>query len=214
MCKETEGEPKGHDASWETVKVDAVNAVRTLESKCLTCGEVLDSKDENMTSLVEGDRFLFTPEEFTRRLQTVWDDARKDQLTMQFKYSINSSGNQNFDIYNKNDVWFGWGMFYDKDGKGIEATSDAPINSMTVFIGPVSNLDDDTLYYLLSQMAGPVVSAVDPTIPDGTVYEDPVLENTYSSTGDKSLNGVHYGCGYKSDSHYFLLFIDIADNAD
>ena len=180
---------------------------------CTVCGEELETKTEQLDTFVEGQAFTFTPEEFVVRLQNAWNEQRQDGIILTFKYAVNSKGWVNFDIFNRNDAWLGWGLFYGIDGKAIEATSaDAQVGSVRIFAGPVDNFETETLYYLFEQLIGPCSSAADPTIKDGELYVSPISENLYSVSAKKALNGLYYSCGYDKESQYFMLDIDIAQS--
>lgn len=209
-CGETKGEPLGHDAVWEVKSSDFVAAKRTMVFKCQDCGEELETKEETLTTFVEDGKFIFGAQDYIARLQKLWDDEHAGSLDLTFKYGITSKGKMDFDIYNRNDVWLGWGIFYDKDGNSIEPSSDAPICAISVFAGPVDNIETQTLLFLFKQLCGPCASAADPSLENGA-YTDAIVNNTYNRLDDgKTLNGVNYSCGLNKDNgEYFILEIAI-----
>ena len=210
VCGATDGEALGHDGVWKTTSVNIVTATRSMRQVCSRCGKELDSKTEEVDTFVDGKVFTFTPEEVVTRLQNAWDSQKQDVFVLKFEYSVNSKGWANFDFYNKNHVWLGWGLFYDVNGQAIEASNvNAQIASVRIIAGPVSDFKEDTLFYLDEQLLGPCASAVDPTIKKGDVYTDPIEENLYSMTDGKSLNGLFYTCSYNKEKGYFYMDVDI-----
>ena len=209
-CGETEGEPLGHDAVWETVSADRVAGTRSVRLKCAVCGEVLETKEEDLDTVVEDGHFTFTPKEFVERLQNSWDKEKGETLALDFPYAVNSEGYLNFDIEYHQNVWLGWGVFYGEDGSAIMAPGEGePVCAVRIIVGPVKTLEIDSLLTLLHELTGPCSVAVDPSIKDGDLYDDPIKNNTYAQDG-KSLNGLHYTCGYDQDAGCLTLLIDIA----
>ena len=210
VCGATEGEPLGHTTSWEVEEIDNIKAVQTMDLVCSVCGESLDSKEEAIETFIDGKYFTFSAEEFVERLQNAWDKQRKDDLEIYFVYSVNEYGNINFDIYNANGVWLGWGMFYDEEGNGIGADRfDQSVSDITLFLGPIDGLEEDAMFYLLTEIVGPCSCAVDPSIKNGNMYETPIAKNLYAY-GEKPLNGIYYSCGYDKDYEQFSLDLVIA----
>jgi hypothetical protein len=212
-CGATEGQPAGHKASWVADKTDVLNATRTMKQKCSVCGEELDTKEEELETFIDGKSFIFTGEEYVARLQKAWDEQSESSIELKFKYAINSNGKINFDIYNRNDAWLGWGLFYDENGEAIDASDeDTTVYSLRIIAGPISNTDIETVYYLFTLLLGPCVRAADPSIKDYSTYEDPVSNNYYSISDGQALNGLHYTCMYDKEKGTFKLDIDIAED--
>lgn len=75
VCGETDGEATGHiSGNWVEKDIDFDKAVRTNEKKCTVCGKTMETDTIRMDKLYDGRLFLFTAEEFTSRLKTVFDD--------------------------------------------------------------------------------------------------------------------------------------------
>ena len=184
-----------------------------MVSRCSVCGETFESKEEALTSFVDGEVFLFTPKEFIERMQNAWDVQYADEdFPMTFRYSVTSSGMITFDICNQNNVILGWGCFYDPDGSSLNISDeDQPIAMVLVFSGPIEGAEVETIHFFLKCLAGPAASAVDPSI-DGIIYESPITNNLFSKTTDKTLNGLHYSCGYDKEDGYMYILIEIAEN--
>ena len=211
-CGETQGEPLGHDGTWKVTKIDNISATKTEKLICTRCDEELDSRKENLQTFIENGAFTFTGEEFVERLQGFWDEEFAGTLDLKFKYAVNSMGLINFDIYNQNDVWLGWGVFYDANGEAIKADADdTTVYSMRVIVGPVSGLEIEALFYLLQELIGPCVRAVDPSITDSETYKSPISNNNYNVYDGTALNGLHYSCGYDKDNGTLKFDIDIAE---
>lgn len=210
-CGETQGEAKGHDAAWAVADTNIIKATRTMKLTCAVCGEVLETKEEDIETFIDNKVFLFTAPEFVERFQNAWDVQAADRFQLKMKYSVNSMGYINFDIYNSKDAWLGWGIFYDESGNAIEASNaDAPIGSIRIIIGPIDGLEVETIFYLFTSLLGPCSCAIDPSIKDSEMYKDPISQNNYSISDGKALNGLHYTCGYDKDGGKFILDIDIA----
>jgi len=56
---------------WEVDDLDVVNATEIYAEKCTVCGTEIDRKTEELTSMCNGDSFLFTFNEFSERLNKV-----------------------------------------------------------------------------------------------------------------------------------------------
>lgn len=69
-CGTTQGEALGHTpGSWEyDGEVDCLSDTQSASLFCASCGAVVDTKTEPLTSMVKDGSFLFTGEEFTERI--------------------------------------------------------------------------------------------------------------------------------------------------
>ena len=209
VCSATEGEALGHTAVWEIKEADIVAATRIMKLVCSVCGEELDLKEETIQTFIDGKRFVFTPQEFIIRLQNAWDEQHPD-FTLKFKYTILSKGSIAFDILNQHDAEIGFGMFYDEEGYTIKIdAADIPVNACRVIVEQLDDVDVGAMLYMIKQLSGPIVQAIDPMITDGSIYKDAVSSNLFE-IDNKPLNGLHYTCGYEKDSGYMYIDIDIA----
>lgn len=68
VCGKTEGEVLGHkEGDWEVAETDVVSATKVLKKYCTVCGEEVDRKTQDLDSLHNDGKFLFTPKEFVER---------------------------------------------------------------------------------------------------------------------------------------------------
>ncbi len=211
-CGKTEGEPTGHlNTEWMEERVNILKATREMVLVCEDCGKEIDDKTEDIDSFIDGDEFLFTGKEFVERMQACYDELDGGELPLTFEYAINDYGNVNFDVYNQNDSWLAWGIFYDVEGKALkEANEDGKINCVAIFVPTQEGIELDAAYYLLVWLGEAACLAIDPAITDIDVYSDPIFNNTYADEGDETLHGLTYSCGL-SDDNEFSLYIEIPD---
>ena len=82
VCGLTEGDPLGHtEGSWETVETDLVNATETLKKNCTVCSAELDKKATALDQLHDNEIFLFSPRQFTLRLDKKFDEMVGNYLS-------------------------------------------------------------------------------------------------------------------------------------
>lgn len=211
-CGKTEGEPTGHlNTEWMEESVNILKAKREMVLVCDDCGRELDDKTEDIESFIDGDEFLFTAKEFVERFQKCYDDLDGGELPLTFKYSINSYGSVNFDVYNRYDYWLAWGIFYDVNGKAIEGTNeDGRINCVAIFVPEQEEVGLEAAYYLLTWLGEAACMAVDPAVTDIDVYSEPIFSNKYADGEGSDLHGLSYTCGLSEDNEY-SLYIEIPD---
>ena len=81
VCGKTSGEALGHrTGQLELAAIDCAAGTLTYERCCAVCGEVADSSTEELTTLVEGSYFLFTPEEYTAMLGSAYDALGRSDM--------------------------------------------------------------------------------------------------------------------------------------
>lgn len=78
VCGKTDAEPLGHkEGQWvETLDITALTI--TKEQPCLRCGEVLATETEQLTSLVDGSLYMFTPEEYIVIINDIYAELNLD----------------------------------------------------------------------------------------------------------------------------------------
>lgn len=82
VCGLTEGVPLGHtEGSWETVETDLVNATETVKKICTVCSAELDKKTTALDQLHDNEIFLFSPNQFARRLDEKFDELVGNHLS-------------------------------------------------------------------------------------------------------------------------------------
>ena len=209
VCGATEGEALGHTFVTEVTGTDMVAGVITGIERCTVCGATGEETQEAMTTFVDGNYFTFTPEEFVQRLQNAWDATNGDTLTLKFEYAVNSNGTKNFDILNQNDAWLGWGVFFDENGDQIPGDSDAKVCAVRLIAGPVTDMEDETLLYLLEITGSAMMQAVDSTIEDGESYWDAVANGDYSRNDGQAMNGLYYTVVRDADNGRYFLTVDV-----
>jgi len=89
VCGKEDAEPLGHKAGqWvETLDVAALKIYK--EQPCLRCGEVLDSAEEQIESLVNDTNYLFTPEEFITIINNIYTQQAID---LQAEMTVDEDG--------------------------------------------------------------------------------------------------------------------------
>ena len=71
-CGEVAKKAFGHtEGEWETDSIDIVAAEIKSKRMCTVCGEVADSRTNNLTTLHSDGTFFFTPFEFIQRLNNI-----------------------------------------------------------------------------------------------------------------------------------------------
>lgn len=83
VCNVTEGDPLGHTPGQWQETTDAVEATVCREQHCSVCNELTDSETVPLNTLVQDDLYLFTPNEFMKRLTML-----ADQYVTDFSYEF------------------------------------------------------------------------------------------------------------------------------
>ena len=89
VCGKEDAEPLGHKAGQWVETLDVTALMIHKEQPCLRCGEVLDSADEQIPSLVNGTNYLFTPEEFISIINDVYTKLSVD---LQAEMTVDEEG--------------------------------------------------------------------------------------------------------------------------
>jgi hypothetical protein len=89
VCGKEDAEPLGHKAGQWVETLDVTALMIYKEQPCLRCGEVLDSADEQIPSLVNGTNYLFTPEEFISIINDVYTKLSVD---LQAEMTVDEEG--------------------------------------------------------------------------------------------------------------------------
>ena len=72
VCGETEGQPLGHEpGSWRIAQLDPLALTETEEQICSRCGEVIDTRETELTALYQDDLFLIHAQDFADRLDSI-----------------------------------------------------------------------------------------------------------------------------------------------
>ena len=71
ICALTEGDPLPHTPGEIEASTDYIRAIKVETQSCLDCGAVFDNS-ETTISMVDGDRFCLSPEEFVQRLNHIY----------------------------------------------------------------------------------------------------------------------------------------------
>lgn len=70
LCEKTEGEALGHNkGEWETGVEATIFSAGTRIRPCTNCGMALTTERYELVKYFEGDKFLFSPAEFTQKYQ-------------------------------------------------------------------------------------------------------------------------------------------------
>lgn len=78
-CGETEGDPLEHTpGEWVQDEPDYVTGLVWLRQYCSVCGKELDTDLKSLTSFHNGDTFLFTPQQFVDRLNSIFSVLTKN----------------------------------------------------------------------------------------------------------------------------------------
>lgn len=74
VCGKTEGQPLGHqEGSWKTSSTNLINATVTSKKYCTVCDAELDTQTVALKKLHNDEQFLFSPEQFVKRLNNMLD---------------------------------------------------------------------------------------------------------------------------------------------
>ena len=78
-CGETEGDPLEHTpGEWVQDEPDYVTGLVWLRQYCSVCGKELDTDLKSLTSFHNADTFLFTPQQFVDRLNSIFSVLTKN----------------------------------------------------------------------------------------------------------------------------------------
>lgn len=191
VCGATEGEPLGHEISLEVLSMNVVAATRIVRPFCAVCGEEYEVREEKLESFVEDGIFLFTPEEFLRRLQMICDEKTGGEL--RFVYGPDISIDMfRIDLAEGRQV--GLGGFYDAEFQPMGLYDERPVCGMRLIFIPRTPTREDVVA-VLKKLVGPCVCAADPSVENGEEYADAVLDNRYShfkNEGGEALHGIYY----------------------
>lgn len=192
VCGATEGEPLGHEISLEVLSMNVVAATRIVRPFCAVCGEEYEVREEKLESFVEDGIFLFTPEEFLRRLQMICDEKTGGELRFVYGPDFPIDG---FRI----DLAEGWsvgmGGFYDAEFQPMGLYDERPVCGMRLIFTPLAPITMEDVVAVLKKLVGPCVCAADPSVENGEEYADAVLDNRYShfkNEGGEALHGIYY----------------------
>ncbi len=192
VCGATEGEPLGHEISLEVLSMNVVAATRIVRPFCAVCGEEYEVREEKLESFVEDGIFLFTPEEFLRRLQMICDEKTGGEL--RFVYGPDISIDMfRIDLAEGRPV--GLGGFYDAEFQPMGLYDERPVCGMRLIFIPRAPITMEDVVAVLKKLVGPCVCAADPSVENGEEYADAVLDNRYShfkNEGGEALHGIYY----------------------
>lgn len=85
-CGETVGEALGHTPGTEQIFSDVVKGYYQVTYYCTTCNTELESTEYDYTTFISGETFLFTPEEFSERLENGMQSIYGCYLTTELRY--------------------------------------------------------------------------------------------------------------------------------
>ena len=192
VCGKTEGEALGHkEGDWEVAETDAVSATKVLKRYCTVCGEEVDRKTQDLDSLHDNGKFLFTPKEFVERFNNKLNAIDQSSLI-----AVSGTNDDNFACAvldtNSSDtsnvagfVFVGSGGSIHKD-QGNEVCLDGALGSIE------SGNKLNVAIIVLS-----VISTCDPSL---SFSETKDLATKVLSGKDAANNGIVYGFVEATDS--------------
>ncbi len=84
-CGIVEGQPLGHfPEDWELVSLDLEMLLKVYEQRCSLCKQQIDRRSEVLTSLVEKDLFLLTPNQLMQRFAAI---AKANGLVLNYSFT-------------------------------------------------------------------------------------------------------------------------------
>lgn len=184
-CGQTEGAALGHSAGeWEKEPVDAINATQDTVKRCTRCQSIIDSKSEKVTSFVNGNKFIFTPNEFVKRF-----DASLDSIGyLTAAIGTSSDGLLGIIIESSSGSRVGTGIFSSTGDDTLRST-DKYSSSVIGNIVIMADGTDEAAELMISLMM-----ACDPTldIEGAKSLCRKMLEGAKSVSGSTTHNGITY----------------------
>lgn len=195
-CGQTEGVALGHSVGeWEKEPIDAINATQDTVKRCTRCQSIIDSKSEKVTSFVNGNKFIFTPNELVDRLDASLDSV--GYLTAAIGTS--SDGLLGIIIESSSGSRVGTGIFSSTGDDTLRST-DKYSSSVIGNIVILADGTDETAELMLSLMM-----ACDPTLDleGAKSLCRKMLEGEKSVSGQTTHNGITYTM-YGAESSYAI----------
>jgi len=94
VCEATEGDPLGHTPGQWQETADPVAATVLRVQNCTVCDEQVASETAALSTMIQDDIFLFTPNEFMERLVAIVGDQVED-----FSYNLIPSNNLIIEVH-------------------------------------------------------------------------------------------------------------------
>lgn len=185
-CAEIEGEPLGHTPGERNEVTDVVTCSVFTEQYCAVCNALTTSETTSLSTLVQDDLFLFTPEEFMERL-TLIAEQHSDVFTYEFIPS--SVGLQVLAYSGGTEVIV---QFFRNDTTALAADETDTAEVWCVSLIAIGESDADfRLYFFM---------ACDPALDKDAAFEtDMNLSNAF-------LNAAAYGESFGYHLHNQLLY--------
>ena len=92
-CQETEGAPLDHTPGQWIETFDVAACTISREQHCMNCNQLLDSEQAPITTMIQDELFLFSPNEFLKRLTSI---AKQYDYTFTYECTDTSVGLQVF----------------------------------------------------------------------------------------------------------------------
>lgn len=198
-CGEAQGEALGHDkGEFVTTETDLVAAVAKYEARCTRCEAVMESKEETMSKLYDEETglFLFTPEEYFKRLQLLRAEATYVFFMDRYELDDNDGDHYSIDCFNETedgDRYNGSIVFYDKDGKALADLNSREIASVQYFFW-MDRIVESKRFLAELVVDGDtklLACALDPALD--------LSDLDRVSAKQEVKNGIEYDCGYMSE---------------
>lgn len=218
VCGATKGTPLGHKpGAWDET-IDILHASQHRERMCTVCGTVLRSYDQPLTSFIQNDLFLFSPQEFLDRLESFAKKSYPD-----FRYTFDT-----VTVANVGDAFFAR-LYLDESsptayGLSFVGASGTYLNQndlntsgvLRVYLEKMCEIDvktGDGLDPIDFKLAEAFYHACDPVISEDDLYQQQVMHictfanwiDNSEPTGYNEINGVQYAFQYaisKSGAQY------------
>ena len=193
ICGETKGEPLGHTKDgWSTTKIDYVNGVQQESLTCSLCGNVINTRETPIVSLMNDGLFSLSIDDLTKRLDGYLED-------MDYSYSA-STGNINGQaataVLSNGYQQIAGAIYLDASETAL---SENEILDEAAFTKIVLLFNDDADEEDVATVTVALVQAVDPSLSfeeardtAASCLDNPVISRTTVS-GSSERNGIHYG---------------------
>lgn len=165
-CGKTDGEALGHlPGDWRKDHIDVVHASRREKLSCTRCGEKIDVRTVPMESLVEGDHFLFSGNQFMQRLDASVQGPSEylsdiSEVSLSFMPVIGDD-TMTYRVYN-NDAFSGiLTVVEEESGGSVLSDSSAKVRCI-IFSSPFTR--DLNIAIVPQAMTAGILRACDPTL--------------------------------------------------
>ena len=193
-CGKTEGVALGHTpGEWEQEAPDYVAAEVRMCQRCTTCGAMLDSKREMLSTLCDNGEFLLTPDEFSKRYGEQLGDIVSGHST---KLVSASRDNLGCCVVKNGKTLIGTVLFYDASENFI---ADKNVHGIAKLVMGFQSTDEAEIVRAIV----PLVMTLDPSL----TFDDAKTAAASFFDDPYTCNGLRYAFSSYSGTYYLSIAI-------